>query len=60
MTDELKQTFIKLGYKELEYTKILNTYPIYKSSDDALVEKAKIIYDFFISIGCSKEDIIKI
>ena len=57
--EELKELFLKLGYNENEYVEIVNTYPIINTRPETLVRKVKENYEFLISLGYSKEEIIK-
>ena len=57
--EELKELFLKLGYNENEYVEIVNTYSIIDMKAETLLKKIKEIYDFLISLGYSKEEVIK-
>ena len=57
--EELKKLFLELGYSEKEYVKIVNTYPIKNMKPETLIRRVKDNYDFLISLGYSKKEIIK-
>lgn len=57
--EELKKMFLELGYSEKEYVKIVNTYPIKNMKPETLIRRVKDNYDFLISLGYSKKEIIK-
>ena len=57
--EELKELFLELGYNENEYVEIVNTYSIIDMKAETLLKKIKEIYDFLISLGYSKEEVIK-
>lgn len=57
--EELKKMFLELGYSEKEYVKIVNTYPIINMKPETLMRRVKENYDFLISLGYSKKEIIK-
>ena len=57
--EELKELFLELGYSENEYVEIVNTYSIIDMKAETLVRKVKENYEFLISLGYSKEEVIK-
>ena len=57
--EELKELFLELGYSENEYVEIVNTYQIITMKLETLMRKVKENYEFLISLGYSKEEIIK-
>ena len=57
--EELKELFLELGYSENEYVEIVNTYQIITMKLETLMRKVKENYEFLISLGYSKEEVIK-
>ena len=57
--EELKELFLELGYNENEYVEIVNTYSIITMKPETLMRKVKENYEFLISLGYSKEEVIK-
>ena len=57
--EELKELFLELGYSENEYVEIVNTYSIIDMKAETLMRKVKENYEFLISLGYSKEEVIK-
>ena len=57
--EESKKLFLELEYNENEYVKIVNTYTIKNMKPKTLMRIVKENYDFLISLGYSKEEIIK-
>ena len=57
--EELKELFLELGYSENEYVEIVNTYSIITMKPETLMRKVKENYEFLISLGYSKEEVIK-
>ena len=57
--EELKELFLKLGYTEEEYTELINVYPIVVMRPETLINKVKENYEFLISLGYRKEEVIK-
>ena len=55
----LKQLFIELGYTEEEYNKIRFDYVLSKLKDETIAIHVKDIFNYFISIGYTREEIIK-
>ena len=51
--------FVELGYNENEYVEIVNTYSIITMKPETLMRKVKENYEFLISLGYSKEEVIK-
>ena len=58
MKESIK-VLIELGYSKNEAEEIVNTYPINNLKDDTLKENIKKNYSLFISLGYSKEEVIK-
>ena len=57
--EELKKIFKEIGYTEEEMNEIINEHGIKELKLETLLENVKRNYSFFLSIGYSKEDIIK-
>ena len=57
--EELKKIFKEIGYTEEEMNEIINEYGIRDLKPETLLENVKRNYSFFLSIGYSKEDVIK-
>ena len=57
--DELKKVFIDIGYTNEDFEIITNTYPIANMKPETLTKKVKDIYHFLLSLGYSKEEVIK-
>ena len=55
----LEELFIKLGYTKEEYEIIVNYYTFKNSKIETISNKILENYNFFLSIGYSKEDVIK-
>ena len=55
----IKKMFVELGYNENEYVEIVNTYQIITMKLETLMRKVKENYEFLISLGYSKKEIIK-
>ena len=56
----LEKEFLEFGYTKEEYEFIRKSYSIYNYTDETLLKKFKEITQFFILLGNSKEEIIKI
>ena len=57
--DELKKVFIDIGYTNEDFEIITNAYPIANIKPETLTKKVKDIYNFLLSLGYSKEEVIK-
>ena len=57
--EELKDLFRKLGYTEEEYMEIINTYSIASMKPETLMRKVRKNYNFLMSLGYSKEEVIQ-
>ena len=57
--EELKKIFKEIGYTEEEMNEIINEYGIRNFKPETLLENVKRNYSFFLSIGYSREDFIK-
>ena len=57
--EEMRKLFIELGYTEKDYLEIKNSYPLERTKEETLIKKVKENYDFLLSLGYSKEDVIK-
>ena len=57
--EELKKIFKEIGYTEEEMNEIINEHGIRTFKPETLLENVKRNYSFFLSIGYSREDIIK-
>ena len=49
--EELKELFLKIGYKEEEFIEIINSYPIVNMKQETLMRKVQENYDFLVSLG---------
>ena len=57
--NELKKVFLDIGYTNEDFEIITNTYPIANIKPETLNKKVKDIYKFLLSLGYSKEEVIK-
>ncbi len=57
--NKLKEIFIELGYTKEEYQEIRNSYAIKNMKEETLINKVKENYEFLISLGYSKKEVIK-
>ena len=57
--NELKKVFLDIGYTNEEFEIIINTYSIANMKPETLAIKVKDIYNFLLSLGYSKEEVIK-
>lgn len=57
--EELKELFKKLGYTESEFEDIVNGFGVVGLKPETLLKKVKENYDFFISLGYTQEEILK-
>lgn len=55
----VKEYLLKLGYSDEEIDAILSSYPICSLKEDTLLAKIKEVYCLLISLGYSREDVIK-
>lgn len=57
--EELKELFKKIGYTENEFDEIINAYSSKTFKTETLMKRVKENYNFFISLGYTREEIIK-
>lgn len=57
--EELKKTFLSIGYTEEELNDIINSEYLEKMKTETLVKKVNNIYNYLHSLGYTKKDIIK-
>ena len=57
--EELRKTFLSIGYTEEELNDIINSYSLKTMKTETLVKKVNNIYNYLHSLGYTKEDIIK-
>ena len=55
----LEKEFLDFGYTKEEYELIRNTYPINGLKEEKLLTKFKDINEFFLGLGYTKEEVIK-
>jgi len=55
----LKETLLKIGYKEKEIIKIINTYPLSNLKEETLLKKIQEINSFLIDNNYTIDEIIK-
>ena len=56
----VKEYLLKLGYSDEEIDAVLNSYPLCKLKENTLLAKIKEVYCLLISLGYSRDDVIKI
>lgn len=56
----MRKLFLEIGYTEEETNNIINSYIFKKNKPETLINKVNNNYNYLLSLGYSKEEIIKI